>query len=79
MFNAAKRLINDGYDVVYNHDTRIPKTYICPHCLERMKQFTNQVVLQRRAAKNVVIGAKVDGDYSFKLAVCSKCDFTKSE
>jgi len=77
MFNIAKSLISEGYEIVYNRNTKIPKTYICPKCLEQMKQYTDHVVLQRRAAKNVVIGTRIEGNHTFKIAVCSKCDFTR--
>jgi len=79
MFNTAKRLIENNYNVVYNHNTQIPKTFVCPNCLEKVKQFTDNSILQRRAAKNIVIGAKIEDNYSSTLAVCSKCDFTKSK
>jgi len=78
MFTIAKYLISEGYVVDYDRGTKVPKTYVCPKCLERMKQTTNNVVLQRRAAKNIVIGTRVDGDITYKLAVCSKCEFTRS-
>jgi len=78
MFQIATSLISEGYEIDYNRNTRIPKTYVCPKCLEQMKQYTDHVVLQRRAAKNVVIGTKVEDGVSFKLAVCSKCNFTRT-
>ena len=78
MFQIAKSLISEGYEIVYNHGTKIPKTYVCPKCLEQMKQYTDHVVLQRRAAKNIVIGTRVEDGISFKIAVCSKCEFTRT-
>jgi len=77
MFNTAKKLISQKYKVTYINDSKLPKTFICPDCLNRIKQITDNVILQQLAAKNVVIGQKGKKVIK-KLAICSKCDFTKT-
>jgi len=79
MFKTAKKLSEKRYDVAYINNTMIPKTFICPNCLERAKKFTKNPVLQQRAARHVVIGIKTNKKSVKHLAMCSQCSFTKEK
>ena len=79
MFKTEKKLIAKKYNVVYINNTMIPKTFICPDCLERAKQFTKNPVLQQRAARHVVVGVKTNKKSTRHLAMCSQCSFTKAK
>ena len=74
MFKTAKKLTAKKYKVLCLHGTKLPQTFVCPNCLERVKQFTDNRILQRRAAKYVILGYKGKST----LAMCSECDFTKT-
>ena len=79
MFKTAKTLTTKGYDVVYAVNsngkvTKTPKTYVCPACLKASTKFTSKEALQRKAAQHVVIGEQGH----IKLAICSKCGWTKT-
>ena len=79
MFNTAKKLIAKNYEVAYVSSTKIPKTFTCPDCLARVKQLTDNPVLQKRASKNVVVGIKTNKKSVKHMAMCSKCAFTKTK
>ena len=79
MFKTAKRLIDKGYDVTYTTNakgkvTKVPQLYVCPNCVIAAAKHTDSIKLQRRAAKNVVVGTCGD----LKVALCSKCNWNKS-
>ena len=79
MFNAAKTITSKGYHVVYvvnslGNVTKSPRPYVCPECLKAAVKHTSNEVLQRKAAKHVVIG--VEG--SNKIALCAKCGWMKT-
>ncbi len=79
MFKTASTLESKGYSVIYAVNskgkvTKTPKTFVCPDCLEAAAKFTVKEVLQRKAAQHVVIGEQGH----IKLALCSKCGWTKT-
>ena len=78
MFKTAKKITAKKYKVLYLHETKLPQTFVCPDCLKRVKQFTDNPILQRRAAKHVLIGHKTKKSKTSTLAMCSKCGFTKT-
>ena len=78
MFNTAKKLTSKRYKVQYEAGTKLPKTFICPDCLDRVKKHTDNRILQRKSAKNVVVGVRTNKKSKKYIALCSKCDFTKT-